>query len=516
MKVRMKTKLLIGSKPNIRVFPQYAFLDAIINNESTNIDKICSIYISEGAHFNWKYEYLNAAVDISNGDINIYRKVHGGQSTGGFYCECENFEEIVFSIQYMQYTNIWDKIVFFFDNGNATLFSDAHFCSYEFSIHCCRDWRVDVKGKNVYYRINRYEREFFQWYKIRKTNNIMQLYCSCNGKEWEEITSSVLLDEQNANGKMGFYIHLYQNQYQKWVCNNFIQIKFDKNGGKPVDYVGLMNRDWKNYAINPLVKFSSDKKTMINKRGLWNYIVDNICNGRYLEIWLNEYYVEGMKAFNKREFIHESLVYGFDDKNNKINLMSFREGKPILIDVPIDVVERAWENAYDNNYIIRSLEFCPDESGYSIDIAHIGKLLQEYLTGRNSSQDFGYIAQRDEGVFGYKIYDEILSDVDNKTIFLKDRRIAFFIKEHKECMLFRMEFLHEYGALSKEIYPYLIDAMSDIVKKANLILSLVIKNSLKGEKEIQKRIWKYIGELRDLEEKCYQVLIGELEKYLER
>ncbi len=56
----MKTELLIESNPNIRVFPQYAFLDAIINNSNTNIDKICSIYITFNTFFNIKYQRLNA------------------------------------------------------------------------------------------------------------------------------------------------------------------------------------------------------------------------------------------------------------------------------------------------------------------------------------------------------------------------------------------------------------------------------------------------------------------------
>ncbi len=510
----MKTELLIESNPNIRVFPQYAFLDAIINNSNTNIDKICSIYISGNTCFNWKYQSLNAEVVVTSEGINIYRKMHGVKPSGGFYCECKDFEEIVFNIQYMQYTNIWDKITFFYDTEDSVLFSDDDFCNYEFSIHCCGDWRVDVKGKNVYYRINRYDSGFPKWYKIRKHKDEMQLYYSFEGRKWVGINKSITLDLQGEKTKVGFHIHLYENQYQKWVCNNFIQIKFDKNGSKPIDYIGLMNRDWKNYSINPLVKFSYDKQDVIKQRGLWNYIVENICSGRYLEIWLNEYYIEGLKAFHKYKFIHESLIYGFNEKDKKISLMSFKEGKPVLITAPMDTIELAWENAYDNNHIIQSFEFFPDGNGYNVDIEHICKLLRDYLDGRNSSHDFRYIAQEDRGIFGHKIYDEILNDNNNKKIFLEDMRIAFLFKEHKECMLLRIKFLYEYGALSEEEYPYLMEEMDIIVKKADLILNLVIKNSFKCTDRIQDRIWNYISDLCESEEKCYQVIIRELEKYL--
>lgn len=508
----MKKELLLKRNPNIRVFPQYAFLDAIVNNEKTNRDKICSIYISDNQNFSWKYQNLNAKTDVANNVINIYRKKHGVKPIGAFYCEYKDFEEIIFNIQYMQYTNIWDRISFFYDIKDSISFSDDSIYGYEFCIHCCGDWRVDVKGKNKYYKMNRHEAEVPKWYKIQKHNDKMQLYCSYDEKSWVEINST-LLDSQDTNFKIGFNIHLYENQYQKWVCNNFIQIKFDKNGGKPIDYVGLMNRDWRNYSLNPLIKFSYDKKKMIKQRGLWNYIVDNICNERYLEIWLDEYYIEGLSAFGKYSFIHESLVYGFDENDKTISLMSFREGKPTLIYATIDTIEKAWEKAYNNNHMVQLFEFWPDGNGYSLDIEHICKSLQDYLSGRNSSEDFKYIAQVENGVFGSKIYNEILSDNDNRNRFLKDFRIAFLIKEHKECMLFRIEFLYEYGAISEEVYPSLAESMKSIVKIANIILNLVIKNSLMSVDSLPERIFKYISELCMLEEKCYLTLISELKKW---
>lgn len=507
----MKKELLIKRNPNIRVFPQYAFLEAIINNEKTNGDKVCSIHISDNKSFSWKYQNLNAETDITNDVINVYRKKHGVKPIGAFYCECKDFEEIIFNIQYMQYTNIWDRISFFYDIEDSISFSDDSTYGYEFYIHCCGDWRVDVKGKNTYYRINRYEEEVPKCYKIRKHDDKIQVYCLYNGKGWVEINST-LLDSQGTNAKIGFNIHLYENQYQKWVCNNFIQVKFDKNGGKPIDYAGLMNRDWRNYSINPLVKFSYDKKKMIKQRGLWNYIVDNICSGRYLEIWLDEYYIEGLTAFGKYSFIHESLVYGFDENDKTISLMSYKEGRPTFIYVSIDTIEKAWEKAYSNNHMIQLFEFWPDANGYSLDIEHICKVLQDYLAGRNSSEDFRYMAQGESGVFGSKIYHEILNDNDNQKRFLKDFRIAFLIKEHKECMLFRIEFLYEYGAISEEKYPNIAESMKNIVKIATIILDLVLKNSVRSRDNLLERILEYMSELCALEEKCYLTLISELEK----
>ncbi len=510
----MRMELAIEGKPNIRVFPQYAFLDAITNNETTNREKICSIYIGNASDYKWKYDYLEAKIEIISDVISIYRKGYGVKPIGGIFCECDDFEEMIFNIEYMQYTNIWDKIVFFYDTRNSSMFSDDDFCTYEFSIHCCGDWRVDASGKNIYYKINRNEGEIPKWYKIRKQANRIQLYYSSNDMVWVEINDATLEDFGDRNAKLGFYIHLYENQYQKWVCNNFIQIKYDKREGKPIDYVGLMNRDWKNYAINPLVKFSYDKRKLIRWRGLWSYIVDNIRCGRYLEIWLNEYYIEGLDAYKKYSYVHESLIYGFDEMNRIISLMSFKEGKPILIKAPIDTIEMAWNNAPENNHIVHTFEFGPDGKGYEIDIDYICNMIKDYLEGRNSSKDFQYIAEIESGFFGKTVYTEILSDADNRKRFLKDVRIAYLFKEHKECMRFRIDFLYEYGALNAEVYFELKEGMENIVKNANIVLALVIKNRLAASEQIQNCIWGHINALSALEDKYYHILLKELKRFL--
>lgn len=504
----MKTELLIETNPNIRAYPQYAFLDAIINNQNTNADKLCSIFVCNNASFNWEYKNLNSKVDVSDGMISIYRNGYGIQTNGKFHCECKEFQEIIFHIPYMQYTNVWDGITFFCKTDKAI-------AGYEFSVYCCGDWRLDVNGKNVYYQNNKYESEIPKWFRVQRDNNIIRLSCSLDGIHWTVLNNATALDMPTNKIFIGFDVRLCENQYYKWLCNNFIQIKFNKKGGKPIDYAGFINRDWKNYSVHPLVKFSYDKNKMIKTRGLWNYIVENISNGRYMEIWLDEYYVEGTTAYQKHSFVHESLIYGFDDQTNKVKLMPFKAGKPTLTEVPINILEQAWEKANGLNHIINTFEFCPDGNGYSIDLEHIYKSLEFYLQGKNPLADIKYTAQSEEGVFGKKIYKEILEDSENRKLFLGDRRIAYLMKEHKKCMLFRIIYLHEYGVLAEKQYLCLAEQMRNIEKKATIIMNLVIKNSMVSTEKAQESIWKYMKELDSMEEKCYQNLINELGRYLQ-
>jgi len=194
--------------------------------------------------------------------------------------------------------------------------------------------------------------------------------------------------------------------------------------------------------------------------------------------------------------------------------MSFLNGKPILINVSVHTLEIAWDKADDRNNIVYGMYFFPRMFGYELDIKHIAVVLKEYMEGKNSSEKFGYIAEIDSGIFGHRIYDEIIKNKRVQQLFLKDVRIPFLIKEHKDCMLFRIRYLHECGIIREDTYEFLLESMNDIAELAGIILGLVLKNRVNDNEECQNRIFRYMGELSVKEKKCYNLLICELNTYL--
>ncbi len=86
-----------------------------------------------------------------------------------------------------------------------------------------------------------------------------------------------------------------------------------------------------------------------------NYIIDQINKGYYVNIFLDEYYLENKSRYLKEHFVHENLIYGYDnstrkfktvglDKNDMFNLftheydelrLGFEEGKKhYMVDAP--------------------------------------------------------------------------------------------------------------------------------------------------------------------------------------
>lgn len=510
----MKKKLMINKEPFIRVMAQYAFVDAIINNVNTNSETVCSLEIQDVNPKDWTYMIENGNIDIKNNTISVTRMSYGTKPLRGWYKYIKDENEIVFNVKYMQYVNRWDRIIMFLDAHQNFSLDEKLNWNFKLSIHCCGNLRIDVDEKEVFYRSNKENHDIESWYKVKICNTNIEIYVSVDGTEWEllHICENVWHTD---NDKLigGFYIHLFDNQYFKWICNNFIQIRYRKGGSDTLGYPGLMNRDWRNDAIHPLVRFGYEKREIVLKYGIWEYIKNSIDSNRYLEIWLNEYYIKGLRAYKERTYFHESLIYGYDEENRSIQMLSMYNGKIKALDVPIADLESAWSEPADCCAIIRSLEYSPDENGYELDVTHICKELQNYLQGRNSTEDYMYIAQKEEGVFGLKVYDDILDTDIGRKEFLSDVRIPFLLKEHKECMKFRIDYLYDDEILSSIEYLKINSIMQSILKMSKVMLSLVLKNMISEENQTQNRIWDILKNIKEQEQECYTYLLNTLKKY---
>ena len=425
----MTKKLIVNKNPFIKVLPQYAFIDSIINNVYTNQETVCSLEIKNINPQNWDFMINNGNINIKDNIINVSRMAFGTKTLGGWYKNIEHQEEIVFNVKYMQYVNRWDSIIMFLDaHQNFTLDEKTNW-HFKFSIYCCGGLRIDANDKMIYYRENKENKDIEGWYKIKLCNADIEIYESSDSIKWEllHICENVWhINEVKLIG--GFYIHLYDNQYYKWLCNNFIQMRYNKGNVDKIGYPGLMNRDWRNYSIHPLVRFGYEKRETVLKYGIWEYIKNSIDSNRYLEVWLNEYYIEGLVAYKKETYFHESLIYGYNEDKKSVHMLSIYKGKIKALEVSLESIVHAWSEPVSLCTLIRSLEYSPDENGYELDIIHICKELQNYLQGKNSTIDYMYIAQKEEGAFGLKVYGDILkTDIGKFLLFLKDGQVLNLI-----------------------------------------------------------------------------------------
>lgn len=506
----MKKELPINGEPFIRGLPQYAFLDAILNNYNTNADKICSMKIQEFQTGNWQFMRQDTEIRIEDETIHIYRSGLGIECFAGWYRNVQKNSELVFELLYMQYTNRWDRVTFFIDRQVCFLTDEEQPVDYKFIVHCCGDLRIDVGRDTVFYKSNRENKDVPRLYKIKAEGRRISLYASWDGQKWE-LLHETISEAPLTGSKQGFCVCLCENQYFKWLCNNFQLIRYEREAGEIVNYTGFLRRDWKNYTVHPLIRFSYDKREMIRQYGLWEYVMASINNKKYLEIWLNEYFISGAVAYQSYSYNHESLIYGYDESVRKVKMMSLYHGKPVLTEASIDIIDTAWQNARENNAEIKGFELMPDEGGYELDLVHIYGQMQDYLNGRDCSEDYQYLAEREKGIFGINIYREILNHEQDREKFLQDARVAYQLKEHKECMRFKFRYLHEGGFLPEKEYLLLKERADKTVAIADILLNMVLKNRMVNRTEVQEKIWRYLEYLEECDRKCCRLFLHILE-----
>lgn len=506
-------KLPINMEADTRSCPQYLFLNTIINNKFTNINEVAKIYINDFDKLDWSHYTRNSKFWIEENNIHFSRIGFDFDSQKCIYRKLSYNDELTFQIKYQQYTNRWDSIIAFIDINNTKERIDNYpQMRLVFGRYCNGDLFI-MSGE--YYQLQKKEKySKNEWFKIKVVNGRIFIYLLYDNLEWSlinEVKNFKLTDDNNAT--IGLECCLLNNQYNKWMSNNFIQLYYNRNNPVKLDYSGLIQRDNRSYSINPFIKFSYIERDVLDslKIKLIDYILSQLDTNKYIELWLNEKYIPYLAAYDKYDYIHESLIFGYDNKNKVFNLISFLQGKPIQTTVSYDNISKAWESVNDNNRDLTSFAFQPDIEIYELDIFHIYNKISDYLFGHNSSEDYSNAVGIESGIFGINIYKEFISSNCNKRTFLEDVRIAFLLKEHKYCMKKRFEYLNEWGLFPKYEYKKINILMKKITNLSDVILYLVIKNGMVNSILTQNKIWLHLDELCNYEKRCYGLVKAILE-----
>lgn len=117
-----------------------------------------------------------------------------------------------------------------------------------------------------------------------------------------------------------------EKNYHPWILKNFMEIKSAKTVSK--------NGNHFQYAINnidgnDLTKIDYDAVLDVNENS-WSeipnhvdFIRQQLTSGRYVHHQLDEFYIKNKTAYQKVNFLHPSLIYGFCDHNKEFYAVGF-------------------------------------------------------------------------------------------------------------------------------------------------------------------------------------------------
>lgn len=517
--------LPIEEKPYIKIFSYHAYPASILGSRRFCGEKKAEISISNSDEYMWG-NYTNQLDIHKNGNDYVFYGKEYMDAQAQIYRECGILDEITVKVNYMQYTQPYGYISLYISDGITSESKNTY--------------TLGVYNKGDVFYENDLKREIcksltpannFYYLRLQRSKELVSSLFSLDGEKWETVSSCHIgFHDSTKKLYLGINLDLGENEYYNWLFTNYVQI-YGRNVYSSeyfVDYFVTPEKDGDFKTLHSLLHYSRLDKSVLLESGadLLQFIKSNINRSNYIELWINEYYVEGTRAYRKFEFNHPNMVYGYDEVG--VYIMGYaNEGFISTRRLEYSDFLKAADNNLSNIDIV---SFKPLDSYYKLNIETLKGLLYEYWKGINTNLRIDFILQKDGGeakstvksdneeaykdrlpeysnIYGLKIYDIFL---ENETMFqylLRDRRISFIIYEHKKIMKDRVFFLYQKKHIKEEFYDEIMKDTDFILNTANYLKLLLIKYQV-NPKEKEPAILKGIlMKLKEAEAVYYPKLI---------
>ena len=207
-----------------------------------------------------------------------------------------------------------------------------------------------------------------------------------------------------------------------------------------------------------LVRHNMNYGDMCRKENILNFVRKKLCEGFYIGIHLDEFYMREKDHYGKRHFVHESLIYGFDDESQVFYgygmtqrqrtaefmisyeefLLAYEKGK-LFYFCGAEYLER------EENYPVILFQIPPWESRDFSEHILVEKLIAFLHPPENER------VEEDIHVYGKNVYNWILQDLTGECVRgIVDYRVLHLLYEHKCCIRNRLEILRQRGELSEK------------------------------------------------------------------
>lgn len=508
---KSKKILPLNPKPYVRNSVHNAFMDAIITNEKVFGYLKADVSLPSDDIDQWVIVAENATIKNIQDRFEVFHVPSIQNQKKFIYRRLNLFDDLVLTINYQQFTSYWDSIcIFVHDNINE--FDKFTNSQYYFGRFCNNDFFT--KDGTIASEINLVAQNHTKvWLKVEKNENVLTSFLSLDGKAWIKVhSSSITLGNEKY---IGIAFALNDNEYYNWLSNNFIQIRYNKNEAFPIDYVTYLKQNSKPFVVHPFLKMNEEswEDICLYNLSFSELIRANINSNKYTIMWLNEFYLPASKAYLKHISIHECMIYGYENSN--IYMMIISDGKPKCVISDINDVLNAWNNS-DKTYPLFFLKYSPTYSLYNLDINHIYRELVAFLQGKNTSLLYTHLVASEDGVFGLDVYDEFVNKRECFNHLLSDLRISYLLYEHNLIMKKRMEFLFTVIETEPESKNDINELLNSVVTNSLIAMRLTIKNFYKTTEATKKEILLYYTRIRNDEEILYHNLVDAVLPYINK
>jgi len=315
-----------------------------------------------------------------------------------------------------------------------------------------------------------------------------------------------------------FSIMLNNPKSHPWFYSNFIQLFFDSNSeSDPLRFFYLDHRGfpWQFHAFMPFLDYKIIPRSMFrtNYLDINKLIVESIeCDNRYVVTSLDEFYIPGCFAYDKRPFPHATLIYGYDDEGYYVtgfrnNIYKYKEH------LPFEVFNNSFFSNANNAYYMKDIQLIDYpkwQDDYNLDIQNIIDQCNDYLNSVDSAlRNRTYFNSKDYR-YGIGIYDGLIDYYLLATsVGKKNYKPLHLLWEHKKLMVLRITYLLNNNI---SISDSVINDFKRIEREALIARNLYLKMLVDKNTETVKKICNILKQISISEKSVMDELINQLEK----
>lgn len=285
-----------------------------------------------------------------------------------------------------------------------------------------------------------------------------------------------------------------QDSYN-WLCNQYTQL-IDDGQNDITFYLEFLNKqdafDYERVQCETLQELKID---------VVEFIRNEIKNGWYVYICVDEFYIPKRTAYQKVHFIHDCLVYGMDDRKREFCIIGYNDEhmyseSRVTYEQLRESTPRYWICSLRKN---EQYKFLLDINKIHIDLKRYLNLEPEIIIG-----DFN----PESAVFGQETNQSLIRYIENQC-FNKQRmdiRYPYLFYEHKKAMLIRLEKLQEVIQYDKGY----VMKYQEIVKEAKGLVMISLKYNMTFARRICE---KMVGLIKNVEIKERKIILDVIDRF---
>lgn len=308
----------------------------------------------------------------------------------------------------------------------------------------------------------------------------------------------------------------FHPSFYYWIYTNFTNLKVFEHDfsldivfdtGNIIDHPGTY----------PLLNVEKIKNTDFVFSDLLHTLKHYIDTRKYIYLFMDEFYINNRLSYQKRHFVHETFIYGYDDFNEEFEVCGFND-KMIYCThrVPYaSIYEGLLNNRYTDGWA--GFTYILELNNKQVFDLNIDKIYHSFEHNVNLSQDqystFGL--EPNVAAYGNSIYsflEDVFLHKKHKMEQSSVVRNMYVIQEYHSLQQRRIEFLQNHGYIH-HLPEELLTSYACNVKDSKTVLNIILKNYIKNKPDNTEVILGLLKDISEKERSCSNYFLQQLYGY---